>query len=175
MSSMIGFSKNLYAALVAEQALATELPVLMPNLTVLVDGTTMTSAEVSSLATQHISAEHQLLALKSQVKELQSSVLGLRARMRAAGQAVKLAAAAVFGNNSQNYRTLGFTSPKARKITTGAEKALAAARSLATRVLRGTKGARQKASIHGVVPAATTEPVATPAAPATAATPATVK
>jgi hypothetical protein len=167
MATMIGLSKTLYAALVAEQALASELPTLMPNLSVIVEGTTMTGAQVVALATEHITAEHQLLALKSQMKELQSSVKGLRARMHAVGLVVKNAAAVAFGSNSQSYRALGFLSPKERKVPTGAERALAAARNLATRVLRGTKGSRQKAGIHGVVaaPAAVTP---TPAAPTTA-------
>jgi hypothetical protein len=163
MSSMIGFSKNLSAALLAEQKLATELPTLMPNLTVMVGDTTMTCAQVVAEAEQHISAEQQLLSLKAQLKLAQANIKGVRTRMRVAGQQVKSAAAAAFGSGSPQFQTLGFTPPRTRKATTVEEKAVAAARRVATRVLRGTKGSRQKASIHGTVPA----PTAAPATPAT--------
>jgi hypothetical protein len=153
MSSLIGFAKNLTATLLAEQKLVNELPTLMPNLRVQVGDTTLTCAQVVALGEQHISAEQQLASLKAQTRQAQANIKGLRTRMKAAGLQVKRAASAAFGNNSEEFQTLGFIPPKARKTTTAAEKALGAARNLATRVLRGTRGARQKAAIHGTVPA----------------------
>jgi hypothetical protein len=169
MSTMIGFARNLTTTLLAEQKLATELPGLMPNLTVHVGDTTMTCAQVVAQTDEHISAEQQLLSLKAQTKEAQANIKGIRTRMNATLLQVKSAATAAFGSASTQFQTLGFIAPKTRKITTVAEKAVAAAKNLATRALRGTKGARQKAGIHGAAPA-TTAPV-TPAA----ASPASVK
>jgi len=168
---MIGFSKTLSAALAAEQKLATELPVELPNQTYVVDGVTMTCAEVVAQVEQHVTAEQQLLSLKSQLKELQTNIKGVRTRMNTTLKSVKATAGGALGNTSQKYQNLGFTPPKERKTTTSAEKAVAATKNLATREARGTKGSRQKAAIHGTVPAITTPPTTSPSP----ATPAVVK
>jgi hypothetical protein len=167
MSNSFVMGSNLGASLVAEQKLATELPTLLPNLTVLVDGVTMTGAAVVADVEQHIAAEQQILAVKEQLKELQSRIKPVRAKVRAEAQAVKTAATVAFGSDSQSYQKLGFTSPKLRKVASAATKAEGIVKGAATREARGTKGSRQKAAIHGTVPATT------PTAPAPAPTPAT--
>jgi hypothetical protein len=155
MSTFMGFAKNLTATLLSEQKLVTELPALMPDLKVVVDGAPLTCTQVVTETSQHLDQEEQLRSLKAQVKAAQAQIKPVRARMRAMGQQVKAAATAAFGSGSPQFQLLGFTPPKTRKTTTAAEKALGAARSLATRVLRGTRGSRQKAALHGVVPAPT--------------------
>ena len=160
MSTLIGFAKTLAALLVAEQKLVSELPALMPNLSVTVGGTTLTCAQVVARAENHITAEQQLLALKAQTKQAQASIKGVRAEMNATWLQVKSAAAAAFGSASPQFQLLGFTPPRTRKTTTAAENAVAVAKRLATRVLRGTRGARQKAAIHGTVPATPATPTA---------------
>jgi len=168
MSILIGLAKTLAASLLAESKLATELPTLMPNLSVVVNGVTMNCTQVADQAKEHISLEEQLASLKAQTKEAQTNIKGVRIRMKATLQQVKAAATGAFGSGSTQFVTLGFTPPKTRKTTTAAEKALGAAKNLATRVLRGTRGSRQKEALHGTVPA--TAPAAAPAqAPVTPA------
>jgi hypothetical protein len=159
--STIRMAKNLSAALALEQKLTTELPTLMPDLSVLVNGTPKTCAQVVAQTEQHVNAEEHLLGLKAQVKEAQAAIKSLRREEQATLLAVKAAAAVAFGNTSASYQTLGFPSPTLRRTTTTAVKAEAVEKSHATREARGTKGSRQKASIHGTVPATTGAP-ATP-------------
>jgi hypothetical protein len=161
MSTMIGLAKNLNAVLVNEQKLATELPSVLPNQTYLVEGVTMTCTEVVAQLEQHLTAEQQLLSLKAQLKAAQLSIKGVRTKASATLKTVKATAGAVVGNTSQQYLQLGFPAAKSRKSTVSA-KAVGIEKSHATREARGTKGPRQKASIHGTVPA-TTPPAATPA------------
>ncbi|HZU95977.1 MAG TPA: hypothetical protein VFF73_04655 [Planctomycetota bacterium] len=62
----------------------------------------------------------------------------------------QFAAATAFGEDSNEYQTLGFKPRKKATLTTEAQS-LKVQRSLATRQARGTKGSRQKQSIRGVV------------------------
>jgi hypothetical protein len=166
---------TLGASLVSEQKLATGLPTLLPNLSIVVNGVTMTCTQVVSQADEHIAAEQHILSLKAQLRVAQANVKPMRVAMRATSLQVKAAAAVAFGNTSESYETLGFTPVKPRKVTTVAERAVGIEKSLATRELRGTKGSRQKAAIHGAVPTASSAPTPAPATPPVAATPATVK
>jgi hypothetical protein len=164
MSSMIGLAKTLIAALAVERTVATELPTVLPNQTYVVDGVTMSCAEVVAQLEQHLTAEQQLLGLKTQLKAAQASIKGTRSKASATLKSVKTTAGGALGDTSQPYQQLGFPAAKSRK-TTVAAKAFGIEKSHATREARGTKGPRQKASIHGTVAATTTTP--TPATPAT--------
>jgi predicted Fe-Mo cluster-binding NifX family protein len=105
------------------------------------------------------------------------------AQKRAAQKAARAAAIAersdlkayIIGNHGeqavQMLQDFGFDPPKPRGAQTVASKAQAVAQGKATRVARGTKGAKQKATIKGVVATPAAEPTATPVTPA--ATPAT--
>ena len=155
MSTANVMGMNLGASLVAEQKLATQLPTLLPNLTVLVDGVTMTGAEVVAEVEQHITAEQQILALKAQLRLLQTNVKPVRVKARAVVLSVKTAAVVAFGCASPSYENLGFTPAKQRKAATVAVKSEGIEKSHATRVARGTKGPRQKEAIHGTVPSTT--------------------
>jgi hypothetical protein len=166
MSNLIGLAKNLNAALVDEQKLATQLPTVLPNQTYLVEGVTMTCAEVVAQVEQHIRAEQQLASLKAQLKEVQLTIKDVRSRTSTTLKVVKTTTGAALGTGSQKYQDLGFPAAKRRKTTTAAEKALAAERNVATREARGTKGSRQKAAIHGTVPAPAAAPTPSPATPA---------
>jgi hypothetical protein len=154
-------AKTLSASLVTEQKLTTQLPTLMPNLSVQVNGTTLNCAQVVAQTERHINAEEHILSLKSQLKEAEAAIGGLRDQENATLQVVKAAAAAAFGKSSQNYQALGF--PSTRRTATVATKAEAVEKSHATRQARGTKGPRQKEAIHGTVPSTTPAPA--PASP----------
>jgi hypothetical protein len=66
--------------------------------------------------------------------------------------------AAAFGENSQQYASLGFA-PRKPAQQTVESKAQAHLKMLATRKARQTLGKVQKAKIHGVVPAPAPAPV----------------
>jgi glutamate 5-kinase len=160
-------AKTLVAALAVERTVAAELLTVLPNQTYLVDGVTMTGAEVVAQIDEHVTAEQQLLILRQQLVAAEAGIKGVRSKTSAALKTVKATAGVVLGNTSKPYLQLGFPAGKQRKTTIAAQ-AVGIEKSHATREARGTKGPRQKASIHGTVPAATTT---TPAP----ATPATVK
>ncbi len=77
----------------------------------------------------------------------------------------------VFGTASPALADFGMTARRVTDNRTVAEKTQAVEKALATRQVRHTMGPKQKAAIHGSVPAAP----AAPALPSTAATPAVVK
>jgi hypothetical protein len=60
------------------------------------------------------------------------------------------AATTAFGESSEEFRTFGFA-PRKKATLTAEATSLKVQRILATRQARGTKGSRQKQSIHGVV------------------------
>jgi hypothetical protein len=69
---------------------------------------------------------------------------------------------ATFGETSSVLTDFGLK-PRKKPVRSAQNKATAAEKMLATREARGTKGSRQKAGIHGVLPTAT--PPVSPAAP----------
>jgi hypothetical protein len=160
MSNLSLLRSSLFASLALEQKLVTELPQVLPNQTFVVGAVTLTCPEAVAQVEQHLTAEAQLANLKSQLRAAQTNIKGIRAQTGLTLRSIKTTAAFVLGANNPQYETLGFLAPKLRKVATVAEKALTAARNLATRVARGTKGPRQKAKIHGTVPAPVTPTVA---------------
>jgi hypothetical protein len=76
---------------------------------------------------------------------------------------------AAFGNSPDVLTDFGLEPKKARKPLTAAEQAAAAAKRKSTREARGTKGKRQKSTIHGDVTGVVVTPVTTTPAPAPAA------
>jgi len=152
MATKFGLAKSLWAALAAEQKLVAQLPTLMPNLTVVIDGVPVTGAQVIAKVERHISAEEQILALKAQLRLLQANVKPVRVDVRKALLTVKAAAAVAFGDYSPSFENLGFETPKLRKAPAVVTKVEAIEKSYATRQARGTKGTRQNASIHAPAP-----------------------
>jgi ABC-type transporter Mla subunit MlaD len=72
---------------------------------------------------------------------------------------------ATYGNATQTLADYGLTPPKARAPRTSEQKAESAAKARATRKARATTSKKQKALIHGAVPApAQPAPTPTPAA-----------
>jgi hypothetical protein len=149
MSTKFGLAKSVRAALAAERKLVAQLPTLMPNLVVLVDGSPVTGAQVVAKVQRHITAEEQILDLKAQLRELQSRVKPVRVGTRKALLKVQTAAAVAFGDYSPSFASLGFETKQLRKIPAVVTKVEAIGKARETRVARGTKGTRQKASIHG--------------------------
>jgi hypothetical protein len=148
-----GLGTTLGKSLVVEQKVATELPTVLPDQHFVVGAVTLTCTEAVARIDTHLAAEAQLASLKAQIRAAQTNIKEVRLQAAATMKSIKATAGAVLGTANAPYATLGFTPPKQRKTTTAAERALAAARNIATRVLRGTRGPRQKAAIHGVVPA----------------------
>ena len=72
---------------------------------------------------------------------------------------------ATYGNATEVLADYGLKPPKARAPRTSAQKAVTASKVEATRKARGTTSKKQKATIHGVVPATTVTPAAPPAPP----------
>ena len=150
MASGIVGNKGIEASFGAEQKLVAKLVALMPDASFSVNGQRLTSAQVVAEIQQHMRAERELFALVAQLVGARARIKRVRSRARAVRQAVKLGAAATFGNTSTDYQALGFESPKLRK-TTIAVRAESVDKAQATRTARGTKGSRQKRAIRGTV------------------------
>jgi hypothetical protein len=141
------------AKLVTDQNLATKLPQLMPNASILVGKTKMTVGQIAPILLAHAAAIAATDSARQQAKSASLSERQLYVQVKAIIAAVQIAAAALFGDTSDEYAALGFTPRKPSK-TTVATRYVATEKSKATREARGTKGKNQKKTIHGTVPAA---------------------
>jgi hypothetical protein len=151
MSHGIVNRKSIAVSLETERKLVAQLLIVRPVESVIVGGVRLTLAAVVSTVARHLAAEEQILAVRAQLRELQTRIKPVRRRTRAVTQTVKLAAAVHFGDTSTEFQALGFVPPKQRR-TTVAAKAEGVVKAKATRVARGTKGAKQKRAIRGTVP-----------------------
>ncbi|HZU96621.1 MAG TPA: hypothetical protein VFF73_08025 [Planctomycetota bacterium] len=109
-------------------------------------------------------------------QDLRVSVANRRSRETSTKELIKEIQAAcltTFGEASSEYQSFGFM-PRKKAALTSEQQALKHERALATRQARGTKGKRQKASIHGTVtPQGTTAPATgSPGAGASGSSPA---
>ena len=133
-------SKSVSASLVVEQKLVAELPTVLPDQSYVLGAVTMTRTEVVAQLEQHLGAEQQLASLKAQLRAALANIKEIRVQAHKTVQTVKVTSSAVLGPTNPKYETLGFPPPKLRKTTTAAEKALAAARNVATRDARAPRG-----------------------------------
>jgi hypothetical protein len=158
MSNPLLNSRSNYASIVAaEDTLIDELPGLLSNVTFNIKGTKMTTAQVVAQLQAHQAAIATQAKAKAALHEATLAQQLLREAVQATAAAVAAYVVAVYGANSPYLATLGFA-PAARQKPTLATRALAAEKSKATRQARGTKGKRQKASIHGTVSASGNAP-----------------
>ena len=154
MSNPILNSRASFASLVqAEQTFAEELPDVLGTLTVMVKGVEMNKDQIVALVNSHLASINALVKSKPQQHNLVLSQSGLREHVRAATQAVKALVEGKYGTTSSQLSSLGLADAP-RKAPSSETRALATEKSRATRQARGTKGKRQKASIHGTVSAA---------------------
>ena len=165
--SMRGSLANVVKALTV---LIDQLPTLLPNATIMVNGTAMTTTEVVAQLRTYLTAAEQLQATRAQASSQASALKVSRRSVQTTVGAVKATAAGVLGTSSASYDALGFA-PAVRQVPTAAVKAEAAEKSAATRAARGIKGKRQRAKIHAAPAPAPTSASASPGA----ATPAVVK
>jgi hypothetical protein len=127
-------------------------------------GKTYTQADITGVFTDALNAYKAVDASRA---DLASKLQDQQTKIQAALELESVLKAyfiGVYGKTSTVLLDFGWSIAKAAAKSV-ATKALAVAKSLATRKARGTLGAKQKASIHGTVPVA-----ATPAAPAPVAT-----
>jgi hypothetical protein len=145
-------------------ALIDQLPTLMPNATIMVDGKAMTTAQVVAQLRSFLTEVEQLIATRALAKSQTAALKTSRSAVQTTVVALKPAAAGILGASSAGYAALGFQSA-ARAVPTAEAKATATERRLATRAARGITGKRQRAKIHAPAPA----PAPTSPAPATPA------
>jgi hypothetical protein len=139
--------------LVIDQTLATQLPLLMATATVLVNKTRMTIGQIAPILLAHATAIGATNKARQTAKTAKAAETALYAQVKVIIAAVQIAAAALFGADSDEYAALGFSPRKAAK-TSVATRYVATEKNKATRQARGTKGKNQKKTIHGTVPAA---------------------
>jgi hypothetical protein len=132
-------------------------------------------AELQAFAKLRTTVDAAKAAVKAALEDEKSKGPAMRAFYTAFVAYVRSA----FGNSPDVLADFGLQPKKARKPLTAAQQAAAAAKRKSTRQARGTKGKRQKSTIHGdvtgvvvtpVTAPGTTAPAPAPAAPATSNT-----
>jgi hypothetical protein len=141
-----------------------------------VGGATFTVTDLTALLQSFVdnreAVEVSKAAFRAKVQAEQAKAPSQLAVIRAFETAVR----SMFGNSADALADFGLAPTKVRVTRTAEEKAVAAAKSAATRTARGTMGKNQKKNVKGsitaklVVTPVTTSPVSTPVAtPAPAA------
>jgi hypothetical protein len=151
------------AFLAAIVTLIAAVPTALPNVTIIVNGVTMTMAEIVALLKACLAAMTSVDNLRDQLREGLVADQSLREQVVAMSQELYPYSGSVLGRSSKLFASLGFTSKK-RAEPSAETKAEAVEKLRATRAARGTKGKRQRAAIHGA-------PAPVPAAPATPSSP----
>jgi hypothetical protein len=146
--------RNKIAQLQTENTLVTQLPTVLPNGTFLVKGAKMTSVQIAATLKQHSDAITLANSLHDQWHAAVVAADALKATANASITAVRDYVVVTYGETSSQFSTLGFKPRKPRKVKT-LVKADAIKKTIATRGARHTMGSRQKASIHGTPPVAT--------------------
>ncbi len=144
-----------------EQSVISALAKLTPDASLPVSGKLVASKDVQAQIQAHVDTMTSVAAARAKVSQLHDLDQSQRAQTSTVITCVRSYAALLFGENSPEFASFGFTPKKVAQRTLeskteGAEKALA------TRAARHTMGKRQKAGIHGVV--ATVPPANAPAA-----------
>ena len=143
----------------------TALPTLM------LAGVTTTAVKINAVFQADIDASTALDAAEADVSQKRAAQKAARAAAIEERSNLKAYILGNYGEQAvQMLADFGFEAPKPRGAKTVAAKAQAVAQSKATREARGTKGAKQKAAIKGVVATPAAEPTATPATPVTPVT-----
>jgi hypothetical protein len=148
------------------KGLEAELTLLLKGLDgVIPNGTSVTIA-AKSVTKDELKAELQkeldlFLAIHSQVGALKTSRLALSQALPQIRQDVKNVRDALvgfLGRQNPLLQQMGIRASPGRRPATVEQKALRAQKVRATRAARHTMGARQRALVHGALPAASTAP-----------------
>jgi hypothetical protein len=145
----------------AETTLVAELPAVLGKTSIPVGGKSMTPQQIVAIFQRHLDAMAALTKQRAQTTAAVQTERAERATAQAAVPYIRNYVAAAFGENSQQYASLGFA-PRKPAQQTVESKAQAHLKMLATRKARQTLGKVQKAKIHGVVPAPAPAPAPVP-------------
>jgi hypothetical protein len=121
--------------------------------TVMLDGTAYAPSELTDLYESQISGTANIAALRAQLKDALLAEQVLAKRLDALTKALKGYVSNAFGATSTALGDFGFAPAKVPGPKDPVTKVVAAAKGLATRKARGTKGKRQRERIVGEIPA----------------------
>ncbi len=150
-----------------DSTLVTQLPSVLPNASVLVDGETLNQKAITDELNAEIAQIAVVTKLGNEYHQAVADLNAMRPRGTKVRAAVRNLAAATVGENTPKYLSLGFPSRKV-KTPTVATKQSGVVKRAETRIARNTMGKKQKAAIHG---GGATPAKPQPAPPAAAATP----
>jgi hypothetical protein len=144
---IFSMSSNLSAVVKTETELIAQLPSLLPDLSIVVDGEKLTVTQVTAVLQSHVTTIGKLEAARAQLHELVLEQRQERLSSRAIVVLVRAYVAITFGPSSSQAIALGFAPapPRPPSVTV---KAAAHLKALATRAARGIMGKRQRAKIH---------------------------
>jgi hypothetical protein len=135
----------------AETTLVAHLPSVLGKVSIPINGVMMTAAQIVAQIQSHLDSVTALDTLRAQAKAALASERTRQSTVKATVLCVRSYVTVMFGEQSAQYASLGFT-PRKPTQKSAASKATAVAKTLATREARHTMGKNQKAEIHGVVP-----------------------
>jgi predicted Fe-Mo cluster-binding NifX family protein len=139
--------------------------------TLLLAGVVTTATKINAVFQADIDTSTALDAAEADVAQKRAVQKAARAAAIAERSDLKAYILGNYGEQAvQMLADFGFDPPKPRGAQTVASKAQAVAQGKATRAARGTKGAKQKAAIKGVVATPAAEPAPAPATPVTPVT-----
>lgn len=166
---------NTAAVANAETMIVKNLPGVLGKVGIPINGKVMSATQIVALVQSHLDAATHVANLRAQLKSSIQSEDELHATIKAAVNCIRSYVAAMYGERSTQYASLGFD-PRKEAQKTAKSKAQAVDKSLATRAARHTMGKKQRGDIFGEVPAtpsASPAPVtATPVVSTSAAAPA---
>jgi hypothetical protein len=145
----------------AETTIVGHLASVLGKISLPINGETMTTAQLVALYQSHLDAISKIDSLRAQLTAAIKAEVEVRATAKGATICLRNYVAALYGDASTQYSSLGFAARKEPQKT-AESKALAVKKLLATRAARHTMGKVQKAKITGNVPEAPAAPVSAP-------------
>jgi hypothetical protein len=136
-----------------------------PNGSFTFGNATYTSASLVQMLQSLADAMAAHDAAQAKAKDALTALHDVDAKVAPVLRAYRRFLVVTYGNANETLGDYGLQPPKARAPLTSEQKAAAAAKARATRKARGTASKKQKASIHGVVPAKADVPPPPPPAP----------
>jgi hypothetical protein len=126
---------------------------------------TYTAASLVQMLQHLVDATTAHDVAQAKVKDVFLALRDAKAQVSPVLRAYRRYLVAKYGNATETLADFGLKPPKARAPRTSEQKAASAAKARATREARGTTSKKQKAQIHGVVPAPA-QPAPVPSTPA---------
>jgi hypothetical protein len=149
----------------AETTIVAHLPSILGKTSIPINGVVMTAAQIVAQIQSHLDSVTALDTLRAQATAALATERARQNTVKATVLCVRSYVTSMFGEQSAQYASLGFT-PRKPAQKSAKSKATAVDKTLATRAARHTMGKNQKAEIHGVVAAPeSSDGAAAPAAP----------